>query len=198
MGIPRRSERAAVVALWIFAALTVALHGQVVNAGFESASLDPWITYKTGAEVLDHNAHSGTYCVAIHPHGTAFQKIEDLTEGATYILSAYVKTDAGAKALLAVQNYGGKFVCTRLPNAPDYQKITVTFTMGNDGTTAQVMLTNSSTDGTLYGDDFSIDPALAPADGSTNAAPAEASAPAAPSTNATPTDASASPPAATK
>ena len=148
----------------------------VADPGFElGADSHIWVM-NAGATFSETNAHEGTHCVKIAAHGTILQKIQNLNPSTAYVLSAYIMIDGPGKAVLGVQNYGGKFVSTKQTAAPVYQLVKLNFTTGASDTSAEILLSNGSDSGTVFADDLDLTPSP----------PDAASAPATPPAPATP------------
>lgn len=134
----------------------------LVNPGFESGSLSPWIYSVSGAAYSTTNARSGSGCVAFTGgNSTVLQKVTGLLPNTQYKLVGYGKIGVPTTAWIGVNSYGGAQIYGTVTGST-YQPVEVLFTTGATNTVATIWMGNAST-GTAFGDDFSVTQVIVPA-----------------------------------
>ncbi|PST83638.1 hypothetical protein C7T94_13965 [Pedobacter yulinensis] len=126
---------------------------ELINPGFEDASLTPWAAGPNTA-VVTNNMRSGTKAIRHQGSTTSLeQTVTGLLPNTTYVFGGYGKVSAaGESVIIGVKNYGGAAVGTQITSTT-YQQRSVTFTTGASNTSAVVYFYKPNT-GTAYGDDF--------------------------------------------
>ncbi|MEP6672691.1 MAG: carbohydrate binding domain-containing protein [Chthoniobacter sp.] len=134
----------------------ISLSSYIPNPGFETGQLAPWNT-ATHAVVVANNAYDGNYALQTGPsYSGADMVVTGLTPRTRYTLTAWVKNAApGNLTFLGVKSYGGTE--TNLgTTATSYTLLTVTFTTGNNNTTADIYVWKNTGNAAAFADNFNL------------------------------------------
>ncbi|MDQ2086827.1 dockerin type I domain-containing protein [Herbivorax sp. ANBcel31] len=126
----------------------------IANAGFETGSLHPWYSWND-AEVVNNNQRSGNYALRIGDAPSSAEQVVVVEPNTTYEFSGYGKVPEGQEVLIGVKDYGGSQIVHPI-RGTDYTEGSVTFTTGEDNTSATVFFYRDGGTGYAYGDDFSL------------------------------------------
>ena len=134
----------------------ISLFSYIPNPGFETGSLAPW-NNTNNATVVANNAYDGSYAVQT---GTSYSGadmvVTGLTPGTKYTLTAWLKNAApGNLTFLGVKSYGGVETNTGT-SATAYTQLKVTFTTGNNNTTADIYVWKNTGNASAYADNFNL------------------------------------------
>lgn len=129
---------------------------EILNTGFETASIYPWTTWGSGTTsvVATSNARSGSYAIR-ETGGTtsAEQVVTGLYPNTTYVFGGFAKVGgSGQSVAIGVKNYGGSQI-SRTITSTSYQNGQMEFTTGPTNTSATIYFYKPNS-GTAYGDDF--------------------------------------------
>ncbi|MCG7204384.1 chitinase [Streptomyces arenae] len=125
----------------------------VVNGGFESG-LSGWSC--TAATTVGSPVHSGGSALQATPAGSDYAQCAQtvtVQPGAQYTLSGYVR---GSYVYLGASGTGTTDVSTWTQSAPDWQKLTTTFTTGASTTRVTIYTHGWYGTGAYYADDVSL------------------------------------------
>ncbi|MBV2353536.1 glycoside hydrolase family 18 protein [Streptomyces sp. J2-1] len=140
------------------------------NGGFESG-LDGWTC--TAGKTVNSPVHSGTSALQATPAGSdnaQCAQTVSVQPNATYTLSAWVR---GSYVYLGANGTGTTDVSTWTQSAPDWQKLTTTFTTGAATSKVTVYTHGWYGTGAYYADDLTlVGPAGSGGGGGTGQAPA--------------------------
>lgn len=141
----------------------------LVNPGFESGSLSPWIYSTSGVTHSTTNVRSGSGCVSFTGgNATVLQKVTGLFPNTQYKLTGHGKLSVPTAAWIGVNSHGGAQIYGTVTGTT-YQPVEVLFTTGGTNTTATIWMGNGGA-GTAFGDDFSVTQVIVPASDPQNAA----------------------------
>jgi len=125
--------------------------GSLVNPGFETGSLSPWVCQSTDS-VSSTTVHSGKYAAQIVPTSSATGACDQavtLSPNTAYKLTAWVE---GNYAFVGVS--GGATASTWVSSST-WTQLTVSFTTGSSGAVT-VYVNGWYAEGNVYADDFSL------------------------------------------
>jgi chitinase len=123
----------------------------LVNGGFETGSLSPWVC-QSGDAVVTSPVHSGTYAAQITPTSSQTGECDQtitLSPNTTYTLSGWTQ---GNYVYIGVS--GGATAST-WTSSSGWTQQTVSFTTGSSGTVT-VFVHGWYVEGNVYADDFSV------------------------------------------
>ncbi|MFJ9566588.1 chitinase [Streptomyces fuscichromogenes] len=126
-----------------------------VNGGFESG-LSGWTCTAGSGTTVDSPVHSGASALRATPAGSDnAQCAQTVTvkPGSQYTLSGYVR---GSYVYLGASGTGSTDVSTWTQSAPDWQKLTTTFTTGASTTKVTIYTHGWYGTGAYYADDVSL------------------------------------------
>ncbi|HYO08664.1 MAG TPA: family 16 glycosylhydrolase [Tepidisphaeraceae bacterium] len=127
------------------------------NDGFESDAREPW--GRAGqAVVVGYDARTGKHALRVDGGpSTSEQKIYGLKPRTPYRLTGWIKplTDAG-EARLGVKNHGGEETFAKASGKGDYQQVEVSFTTGENATTATIYCQASDKAAAALFDDVAV------------------------------------------
>lgn len=128
----------------------------IVNADFETGTLEGWRHWRTKSAVITSESHSGKYAVKIGPErGFCIQETK-LRPNSLYRISAYIKTEAGAEEMqLTVSGHGGpeQSVSSSLT---EYSKVSIDFQTAYGAHALLVSLIHPSGNGSGYADNIEL------------------------------------------
>lgn len=132
------------------------------NPGFESGVSTPWTNSKT-ASVVASNSHTGAYAADLGGDSSGIaQTVGGLAPNTSYTLTAWVKTQADL-VYLGVKNFAGAGTeVNTTTTAPDYTRLSVSFTTRGTVTSAYIFLWKSGGAGLSYADDVKLTAAANP------------------------------------
>jgi hypothetical protein len=125
--------------------------GSLVNGGFETGSLSPWVC-QSGDTVVTSPVHSGTYAAQITPTSSQTGECDQtvtLAPDSTHTLTAWVQ---GNYAFIGVS---GGASASNWASSSVWTKLTVTFTTGSSDTVT-VFVHGWYAQGNVYADDFNL------------------------------------------
>jgi hypothetical protein len=136
------------------------LENAIANSGFEDGVVAPWSpVWKVNAIASTSRAYSGEHSLAETGIGSVYQDITSLEPGATYTVRAWVSAsvDSTASAQITVYDPTANVAASSpfLTPRMDWQKLSVSFTAGAEGT-ARLHLLRGPGSGTVYWDDVRI------------------------------------------
>jgi len=129
------------------------------NGGFESGAFAPWTAWPSGGSVISSNTFAGAYAASLTGSSSGiFQTLSGLSPNTTYVVSAWVKVDAGNQGLLYAKSYGGQEVDSYQVTSTAYVPVSVLFATGPTNTSAEVGIWRpaGSGTGTLYLDQATL------------------------------------------
>lgn len=128
----------------------------IINADFETGTLDGWSYWKTRNAEITTDAFSGKYAVKFgSERGFCIQETK-IRPNSVYRISAYIKTESGAEeAQLMVSNYGGpeKSVSSSLTV---YTKVSIDFQTAYSTDLLLISLIHPSGKGSGYADQIEL------------------------------------------
>jgi Carbohydrate binding domain len=125
--------------------------GALINGGFETGSLTPWVC-QPGDAVVTSPVHSGSYAVQVTPTSSQTGECDQtitLSPNTSYTLSGWVQ---GNYAFIGVS--GGASGST-WASSSSWTQLKVSFTTGSSGTVT-VYVHGWYSQGNVYADDFSV------------------------------------------
>lgn len=125
--------------------------GNLLNdGGFESGNTSRWWKWGSGG-LTDKEARTGKFCARVNSseNGGLAYKVSNLTPGANYVLTAWLKNGMYA----GIKEYGGAERKATIPNS-EYMQASISFALGKDQTTATVFVHKSKGGQTGYADDI--------------------------------------------
>ncbi|HEV2376092.1 MAG TPA: carbohydrate binding domain-containing protein [Streptosporangiaceae bacterium] len=125
--------------------------GGLVNGGFETGSLSPWVC-QPGDAAVTSPVHSGTFALQVTPTSSQTGECDQtitLTPDTTYTLTGWVE---GNYAYIGVT---GDASGSNWTSSSGWSQLTVTFTTGSSGTVT-VFVHGWYAQGNVYADDFSL------------------------------------------
>ena len=123
----------------------------LVNGGFETGSLSPWVC-QSGDAVVTTPAHSGSYAAQVTPTASQTGECDQtiaLAPNTKYTLSGWVQ---GSYAYIGVS---GGATASKWTSATAWTQLSVAFTTGASGTVT-VYVHGWYSEGGVYGDDFAV------------------------------------------
>ncbi len=103
--------------------------GFIKNGGFENG-MKNWLKWGD-TETDTDNAFAGKTCIAMGPKSGIKQQVKGLKPNTRYVLTAYVKNDAGDKITVKVEVDGNSKPVAKRTGATQYTEIRVPFTTGS-------------------------------------------------------------------
>ncbi|MBD2866970.1 galactose-binding domain-containing protein [Paenibacillus arenilitoris] len=126
----------------------------LVNSGFEAGDFAGYPTAYNGAAVVSGQSRTGQYAASLSNAVSGIeQAVTGLAPNTLYVLSGFGKQANGGDAVLGVKEYGGALKDVKF-DSTHYSKKELTFTTGNDDTSAIVYLYKNGGTGTVYFDDL--------------------------------------------
>jgi chitinase len=125
--------------------------GALVNGGFETGSLSPWVC-QPGDAVVTSPVHSGNYALQVTPTSSQTGECDQtitLSPDTSYTLTGWVQGD------YAYIGVSGGATASTWTSSSSWTELTVPFTTGSSGTVT-VYVHGWYLQGDVYADDFSV------------------------------------------
>jgi chitinase len=148
---------AGLVAAGLAAPMAAAAESSLLsNAGFESG-LSGWTCDAGSGSVVSSPVHTGSGALKATPAGQSNARcaqVVSVQPDATYTLSGWVR---GSYVYLGASGTGTTDTSTWVPSAPDWHRLSTTFTTGHETTSVTLYTHGWYGQGAYYADDLSLD-----------------------------------------
>jgi len=129
--------------------------GFIKNGSFEDDNT-AWLNWGNSGLVYE-NAHSGTTAVFLGPKSGFKQKVKGLKKNTDYVLSGWVKCEAGDKVFIKVQKPKVKEPIAKTSvNTTGYSQAKIKFNTGNSTEIVLIIQKWTADEKTSYADDFRL------------------------------------------
>ncbi len=136
-----RDQNAGSGSLFVDDVALVVPSNMLSNPGFEDGTLSGWSCFPSGCSVVSGDPRTGTFSASVTDADRGlYQTVSGLSPSTTYVWSAWLKSQtSGQQGYLYVKPAGSSQVNSSVITATgSYTQVTVAFTTGPGGTSAEV------------------------------------------------------------